>query len=208
MLSIRLSIVFCLVLNSCLFSQNDTREGEEAVEFYDVGFISISPYYPIAIGDNFASKAQNTNLGAQLESRFVIADHILIGARLNIFSGQVTKPELVGNYDLRNVNLIGIEAGYRIPTLKNFNLSFLAGIGAIEYRNDVDGEIFEDTGEAYSLMADADYKFSRHFSAFLTAEYRYESLNTKAPNTTVAFNKASYIALSFGIRFYFLNERD
>ena len=40
MLSIRLSIVFCLVLNSCLFSQNDTREGEEAVEFYDVGFIS------------------------------------------------------------------------------------------------------------------------------------------------------------------------
>ena len=57
-------------------------------------------------------------------------------------------------------------------------------------------------------MADADYKFSRHFSAFLTAEYRYESLNTKAPNTTVAFNKASYIALSFGIRFYFLNERD
>jgi hypothetical protein len=108
----------------------------------------------------------------------------------------------------RNVNLIGIEAGYRIPTLKNFNLSFLAGIGAIEYRNDVDGELFEDTGEAYSLMADADYKFSRHFSAFLTAEYRYESLNTKAPNTTVAFNKASYIALSFGIRFYFLNERD
>ena len=66
MLSIRLSIVFCLVLNSCLFSQNDTREGEEAVEFYDVGFISISPYYPIAIGDNFASKAQNTNFSRLL----------------------------------------------------------------------------------------------------------------------------------------------
>jgi hypothetical protein len=192
-----------------VFSQSDDNKVLQEVEFYDVGFVSISPYYPIAVGNNFANNAQETNLGAQLESRFIIADHILVGARINIFSGQVTNPELIGNYDLRNVNLIGVEAGYRYSPINNFHVSFLAGISAIEYRNALDGERFEDNGEAYSLIADADYKFSRHFSAFLSTEYRYESLNTKAPSSTsVAFNNAAYLALSFGIRYYFLNERD
>lgn len=176
------------------YPQESTSQGK------NIGNITIGPYIPSAIGNNFVNDGMGTKIGVRLSVKFIVLKSFYIGPYFSTFKADVTNRELLGNYNRTTNFLAGAVVGYekRINDI-TFNLGI--GLGRAIYHNKAQKNNFKDTAIALSLNPEVSYRISTYIGLYLAPEFRHDFMNIDVPDElNDTFNDVNYFTISFGLR--------
>ncbi len=201
------TIIAALLISSAIVAQetqttekSENIDQEQVVKGKNIGSISISPYLPIAFGDNFVTNGLDLKMGARFSFKVNAFQDFYIGPYFSYFSGWVDNRELLGNYYKTNNYVVGALVGYE-KHINKFDLSIGLGVGAATYRNNGSMDYFSDTATAIWLNPEVSYRFSTYLGVFIAPELRHDFMNIDVPSELKdTFRDVNYLNISFGLR--------
>lgn len=201
------TFILALLVSSTLFAQEEENiksfgntTQEEVKKAKNIGNISLSPYLPIAFGDNFVTNGLDLTLGARLSFKINAYQDFYVGPYFSFFSGWVDNPELLGNYYGTTNYVVGALIGYE-KHINKFDLSVGLGVGASTYRNHGTSDYFSDSATTVWLNPEVSYRFSTYLGVFITPELRHDFMNIDVPaELKDTFKNVNYLNLSLGLR--------
>src|SRR5690606_21917906 len=142
---------------------------------------TVGAYVPIAFGENFVNNGMKLRFGGQAQLKLNVLEGFYIGPALSFFFGDVTNPELVGNYYKTSNLVLGGMVGYE-KQVDKFDLSIGLGVGYSGYFNKGLGDQFEDNGTALWLRPEVSYRLANYISLYAAPEFRHDFMNIKVPS--------------------------
>lgn len=166
------------------------------------GIFEIGPYFPIALGENFANKGMHQEVGGQFSFMFNLSDSpLLLGMTVTSFGADNTNQNLVGYYESSNISVVSLAAGYHIIYKKHWRLTGTASIGFATYNNRSGSDRFKDSGPSLAFVPSLSYQFIKNVGVYISPSFRRDFLHIHAPEELEQFfNGASYFSVSFGLR--------
>jgi len=178
--------------------KNDNLEQDDHYGIFEIG-----PYLPISIGKNFANEAQDQKIGIQAGIAINLFNTpALVGLRFTRFESDVTNREVLGNYKNSNVSTFGLVLGYHVLLEPKWRITSSVSVSSVTYNNQANDFEFVDSGTSLEFRTSVGYHFSKIFGIYAAPTYRLDFLDINAPAQTKDFlDSASYLSVSFGIRF-------
>lgn len=165
-----------------------------------IGSVIVGAYIPFAFGDNFVNNGMKLRFGGQAQLKLNVLKGFYIGPAMSFFFGDVTNPELVGNYYKTSNFVLGGMIGYE-KQVDKFDLSIGLGVGYSGYFNQGLGDNFEDNGTALWLRPEVSYRLANYISVYAAPEFRHDFMNINVPSELKdTFGGVNYINIGFGIR--------
>ncbi|WP_146743755.1 hypothetical protein [Aequorivita sp. CIP111184] len=198
-------LIAALAISAATFAQetenkNPETEQESNGPGKNVGSITIGPYFPIAFGDNFVNNGMDLKLGARLSFKVDTYKGIYIGPYFSFFNGEVTNPELLGNYYNTTNFVIGAIVGFE-KHINKFDINIGIGVGASSYENDGPFDNFGDTATAVWLNPEVSYRITTYLGVYVAPEIRHDFMNIDVPSELEdTFKGVNYLNISFGLR--------
>lgn len=201
-------IGFTSILQAQEENQNEERAPEKTENHNSIlnddhyGIFEIGPYFPVALGKNFANKGMKQGLGGQFSFMFNLSDSpFLLGMTVSFFGADNTNQNLLGLYRSTTVQSTNFAAGYHIIYLKHWRLTGAASIGYSTYNNLSGSDRFKDSGASLAVVPSVSYQFVKNFGVYLSPSFRRDFLHIHGPEELKQFfNGASYFAVSLGVR--------
>lgn len=211
-----LSLFVCLLCIDFAFAQDgntikeESRENEQQGKKNDnleqddhYGIFEIGPYFPIAIGTNFANEAQDQKVGVQAAFAINLFNTpALLGLKYTRFESDVTNSVVLGNYNNINVSTFGLVLGYHVLLKPKWRATTTFSVSSVTYNNKANDFEFVDSGTSLEFRSSVGYHFNKNIGIYFAPTYRVDFLDIKAPAKTKDFlDSANYITFSLGIRF-------
>ncbi len=166
--------------------------------------LGLSFFQPIYYGDNFINQAYSLNLGFDID---LIAYNIFKKFTLHINfkfnSGDVNRPELVGNIDSSNFTRISSGFGYFFQLNEKIHLLPSLNVGYVRLRNQLNftEEISRDDGIFIGLKVEAVYTINNWLYLNLGIGNDFDFFNIEsAPQDDAFFNNALSIYPFVGVK--------
>ena len=205
-LNIRI-LFFTLLFSAVSFAQENEVETEQRtdqeqkdVSGKKIGSVIVGAYIPISFGGNFVNDGMNLKMGAQAQLKLNVFENFYIGPAVNFFFGDVTNPELIGNYERTTNVVIGGMIGYE-KQVQKFDLAIGLGVGYSGYFNRGLGDSFYDNATALWLRPEVSYRLANYISVYAAPEIRHDFMNIDVPSELKdTFGGVNYLNIGVGIR--------
>src|SRR5690554_470036 len=205
-MSLNIKILFVALFISMLgMAQQVETDVEATVETAQsksrkLGSITFGPYIPITFGNNFVNNGMDIKTGAQLQMKVNFLQKFYAGPSMSFFTGKVTHPELIGNYERTTNLIIGAVVGYE-KQINRFDLSVGIGVGFSGYFNVGLGDKFNDTGTALWFRPEISYRLANYISIYVAPELRRDFMTIDVPKELEdTFGSVNYFNIGFGLR--------
>ena len=203
--SINSRLITACLLGMILGVTGNSYAQEKPSYYYDVlGEASVGLVLPQALGDGFIKEGYTLDPGVQFKAGILVDPKLVLGVDLQLYSGQVTEPTLVGNYRGTNFRRLLVFGQYNLLPVKS-DLALRLGLqgGYIYHGNYTETERFRDDGYSLGIQSELSYRFSTTFGLYLQAQWMQEWLNIKtAESVQSEFDSVQSFIPGFGLRVY------
>lgn len=194
-------ILCCVLLCAQLgWSQEKNKPSikrEFSETFFEIGYAQ-----PLFYGDNFINKGYDLSGTVDLGITTAFLYNTTLHFDVNIASGDVTRPDLVGNIRSAVFTRVSTGIGYPLGVVDKLQFVPSLHIGYLKIgQNGFDGE-FRDDGVFVAVEAAFYYKVFDWIDISLGAKNHFDFLRIEAPSGTASFfNNAQSVYPFIGVRF-------
>lgn len=184
------------------WSQDSTQVNMENAVNNAAIIFSAGVYWANPVGFSFVNDGLDLKPGFALNLRAYVLPRFTVGAHYNSMRGEVSNPQVTGNYDRTNIWVFGGTLGYDFSLRPKLDVTLLGGVGSAIYRNKNGSVRFTDRGMALWITPEFAYSFTPGIALYLSPEYRYDRMHIDVPQAlNKSFKNVSYLSVGAGVRF-------
>ena len=189
--------LFCVQLGWSQEKMKDTTATKISETFFEIAYAQ-----PLFYGDNFINKGYDISSAVDLGVTTDFLYDTTLHFDLNVASGDVIRPDLIGNIRSANLTRVSVGIGYPLDIVDK--LSFLPSlhIGYLKIGQNVADGKFRDDGVFFNVEVALYYKAFEWVDIALGAKNHFEFIRIDAPSQTQSFfNNAQSVYPYLGLRF-------
>ena len=173
--NIRIALVLCLLFSTTTWSQTEEENQDKKPPLFPKSlgiFTSLSYTQPQFYANDFLGQGYDFGGGFDIEFGFIIRNHFTIQLNFNGVSGDVVRPDLVGDIRSANLTRLSIGVGYIIELSKKFNIHPSAYYGRLALNQNINigsGRVSDD-GSFIALGLSLNYEVIRWLENFIRSK--------------------------------------
>jgi hypothetical protein len=191
----KLIMIFSVLLVNMIYSQNNFRNKSA---------LSFNPNFPIAVGDNFLSKAYSNNVGVALEYQYNFKS-FFFGLNYEFGNETIRDKNLMGNFKSSKSNNAIWFIGFRqkLTNPKRY-LEYKLGSGKKTIINQTNINEYQIEGESWVLGSKFNYILNKNVHVVAGLEYKYTCYEVKMEGPYQDFYSTSkQLTPTVGLKFLF-----
>lgn len=171
-----------------------------------LGSISFSYQLPMPNGDNFIGSGFDGTDGFGFSGNLFVFKNLYVGVNYGINNFDVINRESVGNYNNTQIEERYLTLGYELLPISKVRLGIYTSFGGeATLSNSIgSGKSNRDSGKLWIYGLRLEYEFMENLNLMVVYDWRQIKSNIRVPDELEAyFEKGTYNALSFGLKFNF-----
>lgn len=195
---ILIALFFCTQLG---WSQEEEEKNTGGIQEFEL-FFEIGYAQPISYGDNFINKGYDLSGTIDVGITTAFFYNTTLHSDINITSGDVTRPDLIGNIRSANFTRVSLGLGYPLEILDKLRFLPSIHVGYLKIGQNTDNGEFRDDGGFVAIEMALNYRIIKWIDISLGAKNYFDFLSIDAPSETGSFfDSAQSIYPFLGLRF-------
>lgn len=192
-----IGIFFCTQLSWAQEKTKDTTAIKIIETFFEIAYT-----HPLFYGDNFINKGYDINSTVDFGVTTDFLYHTTLHFDLNVASGDVTRPDLIGNSRSANLTRASFGLGYPIEVVDKWSFLPSLHVGYLKIGQRVEDGKFRDDGVFVAIEAAFNYSILEWLDISLGVKNHFDFIRIDAPSQVQSFfNNAQSVYSYLGVRF-------